>query len=148
MNVAEWPDTHGIHHRRILWSSNRKLASVGFEPTTTEFNSDAVTNWVIWRWVQITFKANFVQLLQFHFFVQRQISFFLLLSSVATVILIFVAALYIYIYICIYIYKLYIFHIYIYIYYIYIYICIYNWYNWYTLLFLFRPWSLCNAVIL
>ena len=101
------------------------FTSVGFEPTTTEFNSDAVTNSVIWRWVQITFKANFVQLLQFHFFVQRQISFFLLLSSVATVILIFVAALYIYIYMYIYIYVNYIYFIYIYILHIYIYIYIY-----------------------
>ena len=24
MNVAEWPDTFGIHHWRILWSSYRK----------------------------------------------------------------------------------------------------------------------------
>ena len=30
---------HVIHHWRILWSSYRKLAWVGFEPTTTEFCS-------------------------------------------------------------------------------------------------------------
>ena len=35
MSVAEWVDTYGIHHQRILWSSHRKLAWVGFEPTTT-----------------------------------------------------------------------------------------------------------------
>ena len=36
MNVAEWADKYGIHHWRILWSSYRKLAWVGFESTTTE----------------------------------------------------------------------------------------------------------------
>ena len=45
MSVAEWVDTYGIHHRRIIWSSYRKLAWVGFEPTTTEFHSDALTDW-------------------------------------------------------------------------------------------------------
>ena len=47
MSVAEWTDTYDIHHWRILWSSYRKLAWVGFEPTTTEFHSDALTNWEI-----------------------------------------------------------------------------------------------------
>ena len=47
MSVAEWVDTYGIHHWRILWSSYRKLAWVGFEPTTTEFRSDALTDWAI-----------------------------------------------------------------------------------------------------
>ena len=36
MSVAEWVDTYGIHHWRIIWSSYRKLACVEFEPTTTE----------------------------------------------------------------------------------------------------------------
>ena len=31
-------DRYGIDHWRILWSSYRKLAWVGFEPTTTEFH--------------------------------------------------------------------------------------------------------------
>ena len=35
MSVAEWVDTYGIHHWRILWSSYRKLAWVGFGSTTT-----------------------------------------------------------------------------------------------------------------
>ena len=52
---------YSIHHRRILWSSYRKLAWVGFQPTTTEFHSNALT-----PWVQLTLKANFVQPLQFH----------------------------------------------------------------------------------
>ena len=47
MSVAEWIDTCGIHHWRILWSSYRKFAWVGFEPTATEFRSDALTDWAI-----------------------------------------------------------------------------------------------------
>ena len=31
MSVAEWVDTYGIHHWRIVWSSYRKLAWVGFD---------------------------------------------------------------------------------------------------------------------
>ena len=57
MNVAEWADTYGIHQWRILLSSYRKLAWVGFEPTTTEFCSGAMytfflsfsgLEWSIW----------------------------------------------------------------------------------------------------
>ena len=55
-----------IHHWRILWSSYRKLAWVGFKPTTSEFRSDALTEWAIRPWVQLALRANFVQLLQFH----------------------------------------------------------------------------------
>ena len=54
------------------------------EPMLTEFCSDALTNWAIRPWVQLAHWANFVQLLQFHVFVQSQISFWLLPSSVAT----------------------------------------------------------------
>ena len=36
------------------------------EPTTTEFRSDAPTDWAIRSWVQLALRANFVQLLQFH----------------------------------------------------------------------------------
>ena len=43
MSVAEWADTYGIHHWRILLSSHRKLAWVRFEPTTTEFRSNALS---------------------------------------------------------------------------------------------------------
>ena len=39
---------------------------VGFEPTNTEFRSDAQTDWAIRPWVQLALRANFVQLLQFH----------------------------------------------------------------------------------
>ena len=64
---AEWADTYGIHHRRIFWSRCRKLSCVGSEPTTTEFRSDALTDWAIIRpWVRLALRANFVQLLQFH----------------------------------------------------------------------------------
>ena len=55
-----------IHHWQILWSSYRKFALVRFEPTTTEFRSDALTDWPIRSWVQLALRANFVQLLQFH----------------------------------------------------------------------------------
>ena len=37
---------YGIHHWRIFRSSYRKLAWVGFEPPTTEFRSDALTDWI------------------------------------------------------------------------------------------------------
>ena len=70
----------GIHHRRMPWSSYRKLSWVGFEPTTTEFRSDALTDWAIRPWVQLTLRANF----QISSFVQCPISFRLLPSSVAT----------------------------------------------------------------
>ena len=57
---------YGIHHQKILWSSYRKLAWVGFEPTTTEFRSDALIDWAITPWVQLALRPNFVQQLQFH----------------------------------------------------------------------------------
>ena len=46
-SVVEWPDTYGIHCWRGLWRSYRELAWVGFEPTTPEFLSNALTNWAI-----------------------------------------------------------------------------------------------------
>ena len=59
-----------------------KLAWVGFEPTTTEFRSDALTDWAIRPWGQLALRANFEQLLQFHLFVQcsRFISVFAFVS--------------------------------------------------------------------
>ena len=57
---------YGIHHWRILWSSSRKLAWMGFEPTTTQFRSDALTDWAIRPSVKLGLRANFVQLPQFH----------------------------------------------------------------------------------
>ena len=42
---VKWTDIHGIHHWMILRISYRKLAWVGFEPATTEFSSDALTDW-------------------------------------------------------------------------------------------------------
>ena len=44
MSVVEWIDTYDIHHWRIIWSIYRKLGRVGFEPKTTEFRSDALTD--------------------------------------------------------------------------------------------------------
>ena len=68
--AAEWSDTYGIQHWRIFRSSNRKVAWVRFEPTTTEFCSDALTKWAIKPWVQLRLRAIFVQLLLFHLVVQ------------------------------------------------------------------------------
>ena len=42
---------------------------MGFEPTSTQFHSDALTNWAVKPWVELILKANFVQPLQFHIFV-------------------------------------------------------------------------------
>ena len=67
-SVAEWADTYGIHHWRILWSSYRELAWVGFEPMTTEFHSDVLTDSAIRPLVQLSLRADFVRLLQFHHF--------------------------------------------------------------------------------
>ena len=54
MSVAEWTDdTYGIHLWRIISSSNRKLAWVGFEPTTTKFFWDALTDWAIKPWAHL-----------------------------------------------------------------------------------------------
>ena len=55
---------------RIFRSSYRKLVWVGFEPTITKLRSHSLTNWAIRTWVQLKFKANFVQLLQFDLFFQ------------------------------------------------------------------------------
>ena len=53
-----------------FWSSCRKLVWVVFEPTTTEFRSDSLTNWAIRPWFQLILRANIVQLLQLHLLVQ------------------------------------------------------------------------------
>ena len=53
MSVAEWADTYGIHHWRTPWISYRKLTWVGFEPTSTEFRLDTLTDWAIRPWVQL-----------------------------------------------------------------------------------------------
>ena len=42
---------------------------MGFEPTTTEFRSDALTDWAIRPWLLLVLRANFLQLLQFYLFV-------------------------------------------------------------------------------
>ena len=58
--------TYGIYHWRILRSSYWKLTLVRFETMTNEFRSDLLTNRAIRPWVQLTLRASFVQLLQFH----------------------------------------------------------------------------------
>ena len=77
-----------IHHWQILCNSYRKLAWVGFEPATTELRSDALTDWAIRAWVELTLRAKFVQLLQFHRFFSVTFHFDCLALSVATFILI------------------------------------------------------------
>ena len=73
--VVEWAATYGIHHRPILWSSYRKMAWVGLEPTTTEPPSDALKHCAIRPWIQLVLRANFVQALQYHRFVLCHVSF-------------------------------------------------------------------------
>ena len=73
-----------LTHWRILRSSCRKLTWLGFEPATTEFHSDALTDWAIRPRFQLTFRATFAQLLQFHILFNVHISFQLLHWSVAT----------------------------------------------------------------
>ena len=72
-------DTYGIHYWSILWSSYRKLAWVGSEPRPL---NSVLTDWAIRPWVQLALRTNFVQLLQFHLFVQcsRFISVFAFIS--------------------------------------------------------------------
>ena len=66
LSVANWTNRYGIHHWTIHRRRYRKLAWLGFEPTTTEFHSDALTDWAIRPWVQLALRANSVQLFQFH----------------------------------------------------------------------------------
>ena len=68
--AAEWIDTYGIQHWRIFRSNYRKVAWVGFVSTTTEFRSDTLINWTFKAWVELALRANFLQLLLFHLFVQ------------------------------------------------------------------------------
>ena len=58
-NLAKWLYIYDIHHWKIFRSSYRKLAWVGFEPKTTEFRSDALTDWAIRPWVQLALRVNF-----------------------------------------------------------------------------------------
>ena len=82
--VAEWFNPYGIRRWRIFRSSYRNLARVGFEPITTETESrlDTLTDEAIRSWVELVLRANFVQLLQSHLFVQcsRFISVFAFVS--------------------------------------------------------------------
>ena len=66
MSAGEWAGTYGIHHWWILRSRYRKLDQMGFEPTITEFRSDALTDRAIWPCVQLALTANLEQLLKLH----------------------------------------------------------------------------------
>ena len=68
-------DAYGIHHWRIIWSSYRKLTWVGFQTTTIEFPSDALT-------------SQFCTATPISSFVRCQVSFRLLPLTVAMFILI------------------------------------------------------------
>ena len=57
---------NGIHHWRSLWSNYKKLAWAEFDPTITEYRSDALTDCTIRPWVQLALRSNFLLLLQFH----------------------------------------------------------------------------------
>ena len=65
-------------------SSCRKLTWVGFEPAATKFCSEALTNWAIRPWIQLTLGANFVQLLHLISLFSVHVSFQLLPLSVTT----------------------------------------------------------------
>ena len=84
MDVAESRDTYGIHSWWILWSSYKTLVWVGFEPTTTEFHSEALTDWAIMLWIQLEVRANFEQLIQFHPLFSVKFHFAFLPSWLAT----------------------------------------------------------------
>ena len=88
MSVTEWANTYGIHDRRILWRAYGKLACVVFEPMTSEFRWDALTDWAIRSRVKLALRVNFLQLLQFHCVFSVTFDSGLLPLSVATFILI------------------------------------------------------------
>ena len=50
----------------LCWQANYDAES----PATTEFRTDAPTDWAIRPWAQLALRANCVQLLQFHLFAQ------------------------------------------------------------------------------
>ena len=111
----------GIHHRRILWCSYRKFAWVGFELTTNEFRSDALTDWDMRPWLQLSLRAKLVHQLWFHLLnsVRLHFGYCLLLLlrqlppllswrfcwTIANIANIYISIYIIYIYIYIYIYK-------------------------------------------
>ena len=68
--ILQWWIPYMYIPLKDFWSSYRNLAWVGFEPTTTEFCLDALTNRAIRPWVRLALRVNFVQLLQFHLFFQ------------------------------------------------------------------------------
>ena len=84
--LAEWIGTYDISQlvHMFFRSSYRKLAWVGFEPTTTEFYAVALTNWFNRPRVSLALIAKFLQLISFHLLFSVHISFRALLSSVAT----------------------------------------------------------------
>ena len=72
-----------------IWyrTNYRKLAWVGFEPMTTEFQSDAQTDWTIRPWAQLNLRANFDSYSNFISLFSVRVSFWSLPLSVATFVL-------------------------------------------------------------
>ena len=65
------------HHWTFLRSSykSRPWPEWGFEPTTTEFRWDALTDWNIKPCIQIALRANFKLLVQFHLLFSVRVHF-------------------------------------------------------------------------
>ena len=87
MLVAEWIDTLVFTTEGLLEIAIESWPEWDLNPTTTEFCSDALTDWAIKPWVQLALRANFVQLLQFPNFMSLfsvHVSFRSLPSSATT----------------------------------------------------------------
>ena len=54
-----------------------RLVWVGFEPTTSEYHSEALTDWPIRQWVQRAFRANFMRLYIYSNFIFLKVSNFI-----------------------------------------------------------------------
>ena len=67
--VAKWIDTYGAHHWKIFRSSYKKLAWVWFEATSTEFRSDAVTDWGIRLWVKLALSLSLCIYIWIYFYI-------------------------------------------------------------------------------
>ena len=80
MSIAEWVYVYGIHHRRVIWSSYRKLTLVGFEPTTSgtlkkRFSVCDVKEFV--DYCNRHRKANFSERVYIYIYIYIYISFYI-----------------------------------------------------------------------
>ena len=67
--VVEWSEIYGIHHWEPFTSSFWNSAWLRFEPTTTEFSSDALIDWFIRPLSSTHLQSQLCPALQFHLFV-------------------------------------------------------------------------------